>query len=34
MAQKVVELIELLANDIDVPPYLMQTLQQILLKKA
>lgn len=34
MAQKVVELVELLANDIEVPSYLLQTLQHILLKKA
>jgi hypothetical protein len=34
MAQKVVELVELLANDIEVPAYMLQTLEQILLRKA
>ena len=34
MAQKVVELVELLANDIEAPAYMLQALEQMMLRKA
>lgn len=34
MAQKVVELVELLANDIEAPAHMLQALEQLMLRKA